>query len=318
MSTSKKNIDNSYYECKRCFKKYYQKNDMKKHLNKQKKCIRTLESFKFNDDEIEENSLIRIYINGKKNTKIETTNNTLNNIMNNTPDDTDDEADIININNNKDIKNNEIYTSNNNISNNNINNLNISNINNIIDKNIINNIDKNIINNNVSININFNIVKDFKEDWDVSKIDDGLKHLLLNSSYKFTKTLENILENEVNLNVLIDNTTDSGFIFTENSLQKMDINDILKKSMEKIYNHLTQFRNDLSDETNQPNKIEMNDIAKDAMDLQMKEIKNKYDDYRRIKEKTNSVNDIIKNIYNNKKSKTVHEIDKSIKKIEGY
>ena len=30
------NENNSYYECKRCFYKFYQKNHMKNHLNKKK------------------------------------------------------------------------------------------------------------------------------------------------------------------------------------------------------------------------------------------------------------------------------------------
>ena len=51
-----------YYECKRCFYKCYQLNDMKKHLNKKIICTRTIESFKFegSDKDLYLLSLIRI------------------------------------------------------------------------------------------------------------------------------------------------------------------------------------------------------------------------------------------------------------------
>ena len=45
-------MENKNYECKRCFYNCNQLNDMKKHLNKKIKCIRKLESFNYNDDEL--------------------------------------------------------------------------------------------------------------------------------------------------------------------------------------------------------------------------------------------------------------------------
>jgi hypothetical protein len=330
------NKNKSYYECKRCFIKFYQRIDMTRHLEKQKKCTRILESFKYKDDEIEIYSLQRMNKKEKKKYYCSICNKDYKNITllrkhinmgcilieNDIPikntNDTNDYIENI-LNNNNDINN-----ENENKSENQNENKDLTTINNIINNQNINNpninfIDKNFINNNITINnninINFNIAKDFKDDWDISKIDDKLKFLLLNSSYKFTKTLENILDNEVNLNVLIDNTTNSGFVFTDNSLKRMEINDILKKSMEKIYNHLLQFKNDL---TNENNKTQLNETAINLLNEQIKEVKDKYDDYRRIKEKTDAVNDIIKNIYNNKKYETIDELNKSIKKIEGY
>lgn len=346
----------SYYECKRCFIKFYQRIDMIRHLAKQKRCTRILESFNYKDDEIDEYSLQRMNKKEKKKylcsycNKEYKNNATLKkhiitvckvniydhiekensecidddieedvdestdeneNYKNNKQNEDDKDnnikfSEIKNLNNNSHIQQNIINTQNINNNTQNINNPNI----NIIDKNYMNN---NItINNNISIN--FNIAKDFKEDWDTSKIDDKLKLLLLNNTYKFTKTLENILDNEVNLNVLIDNTSNYGFVFTNNSLKKMEVDDILKKSMEKIYNQLNQFKNELVDNNN----LQLNEKAITNLEEQMKEAKDKYDDYRRIKDKNEAVNDIIKNIYNNKKEDTVKGLNKSIKKLEGY
>jgi hypothetical protein len=322
------NKEKSYYECKRCFIKFYQKNDMKRHLDKKHKCTRILESFKYDDKNIYNLSLERVqfdthneYICTVCNKKYKNYKTLLNHQKKccteiNTEINAEINTEINKILNIEDAINLTLNsTINPKINPSNMHTLNSSNA----SGNVINVIDKNYVNNNITINniINFNLAKDFKEDWDISKIDNQLKLLLLNSSYKFTKTLENILDNEVNLNVLIDNTTNSGFVFTENSLKKMDIDDILKQSMEKIYNHLVQFKNDLVNDST-TNRISLNNISLQSLEYQIKEVKDKYDDYRRIKDKTYAVNDIIKNIYNKKKEETIIELDKTIKEIEGY
>ena len=40
----------SYYECKRCFHKFSQKNDISRHLNRKKECNRALLSYQLYDD----------------------------------------------------------------------------------------------------------------------------------------------------------------------------------------------------------------------------------------------------------------------------
>ena len=57
--------NNSYYECKRCFYKSYQKNDMKKHLDKKILCLRSFESYKYKDEDLYDLSLQRIKTNIK-------------------------------------------------------------------------------------------------------------------------------------------------------------------------------------------------------------------------------------------------------------
>jgi hypothetical protein len=59
-------INNSFYECKRCFHRFYQKNDMNKHLNKKKICIRVIESYKYEEEELYNLSLKRIKNNKKQ------------------------------------------------------------------------------------------------------------------------------------------------------------------------------------------------------------------------------------------------------------
>ena len=67
--------------------------------------------------------------------------------------------------------------------------------------------------NNV-ININLKIIKPFDDDWDVSNIDNTLKNILVLSSMKYTKTLEQLLNNDTNLNVFIDDkNAETGIVY---------------------------------------------------------------------------------------------------------
>lgn len=79
--------------------------------------------------------------------------------------------------------------------------------NNILNYNITNNITTNNYTNNI-ISVNINLINSFEENWNTTHIDDKTKCFLLLNNSKFTATLENILENEVNLNVLLDNTSE--------------------------------------------------------------------------------------------------------------
>lgn len=273
--------EKSYFECKRCFHKFYNLHDIMRHINKKKLCIRAFESFKYNDDELEKLSLERV--NKKKKDHVcEHCNKKYINIKTLKQ----HQETICRID--KHIKNEfECETE---------------------SKMIGNNITiHNTIHNN--ININFGTVKDFNENWDISNIDEKLKFVLLLSNSKFTNTLENILDNEVNLNVLIDNTTENGLVYTNNMLQQMDEKDIMSKTMKKIYEQLEAFREDLR----KPNKL---DLQEHYLDHEMNNVKNKYADYRRVPEINNKVNNLIKNIYNNKQKETINELENTLKIIE--
>jgi len=291
----------SYYECKRCFYQCYQKNDMIKHLNKKKLCIRLFESFKYSDEDLYNLSIIRIYPNQNELNKDIQCENCLkyfgskNNLLrhNKTP------CKKVSIPTYYEEYNNEFGNSNNKV----------------IEKEplIINNV-TNIVNNNI-INFNINIVKSFDDEWDVSKIDNHLKLLLLMNDSKFTKTLENILDNDINLNVLIDNTGEFGLVYKENNFEPMDIKEIVKRSMNKIYVQLTKFHQEITEE-NDKNNIKINNLEEEKKAIDIKY--NEFISNKRIEEK---VTEYIKSIYNKRREDTLricNEIKESENKEEGY
>ena len=150
---------NSYYECKRCFYKCYQRNDMIKHLNRKKICIRVIDSYNYQDNDLYDISLIRV--NKNKNINM--------------------------INNLEDYGNKNGY--------------------------------ENII------------IRSFDEDWDDTKMDEKAKIMVVLADTKYTKTLEFLLENNVNLNVLIDYTGEKGLVYRNNNFEIMSIKDIVKKKL---------------------------------------------------------------------------------------
>ena len=50
----------SYYECKRCNHRTKQKTEMTRHLNRKIKCVRSIDSYKYTDNEINDISLIKL------------------------------------------------------------------------------------------------------------------------------------------------------------------------------------------------------------------------------------------------------------------
>ena len=218
---------NSYYECKRCFYKCYQRNDMLKHLNRKKICIRTIDSYNYQDNDLYNMSLIRI-------------NKTIN----------------------KSINNLENY------------------------ENGYKNENKNII------------VRSFNEDWDDTKMDEKAKIMVVLADTKYTKTLELLLENNINLNVLIDYTGDNGLVYNNNNFEIMSIKNIVKKSMNKIYHLLHKFCQD----------IEINNIHNIKwayLEEEKKMIENKYNEYISNKDTEEKVIHFMKNIYHKKRGDTI-------------
>jgi hypothetical protein len=288
-------INNSYYECKRCFYKSYQKNDMKKHLEKKNLCERKVESYKYNNEDLYNLSLERNYNTEKENVCKDCNKNFYNNANlkrhmdkyckknNNVIDETVNASPIIG-------KLQDVCQ----IGENNINNVSNSNITN---------------NSNNNINININIARSFDDEWDTSKIDINKKILLLVTNSKFTKTLENILENEVNLNVLIDTTTENGLVYNNKEFTKMNIKDIVKKTMSKLHKHLTEFHSDiLNNDNDKPNKDKL-DIDKKHLDLSLQNINNKYTNFTNSKDIQKTVKEYITDIYDKKNIDTINYIN---------
>ena len=260
----------SYYECKRCFHKFIQKTDMKRHLDNKKLCTRTIESFTYKDEELYNLSLKIITLKKNKTIicekcgKIFYNKNNLNRHLSASCKNKEDDGKNI-----------------------------------IISNNVSDSTHVNIINNITNINnININIVKSFDEEWDTTLIDNKLKLILLLNDVKFTSTLENILENEVNLNVLIDNTSDTGIIVSDNKFKNMNVKEIVNKTMKKLIDHIYSFHKELSN----PNIFNINKIL---LDGELHKAQDKYNEYIKDVNIQKNVNAFITNMYNKKKEETV-------------
>ena len=261
-----------YYECKRCNHKTKQKIEMKRHFDRKFKCTKNIDSYKYDDDELYNLSLVKLV--GTEDIFKK--------------DDEDDPEKFICPKCNYMFKNK-------------------SNLNRHIksDKCINGSITTNIINNNTLnqqniININLKIIKPFDDEWDISNIDDALKNMLVLSSMKYTKTLEHILNNDTNLNVIIQDEKNQGIVYKNNveKFKPMSINDIIDKSMDKLHRHLQSFHTDVkvSNQFNIGNKY-----LEEEKDI----IEQKYDEFKKNKEIQSKVKEYITNIYNNKRNDTL-------------
>ena len=258
------------YECKRCFYKTSLKTDMRRHLNKKVKCPRILESYKYNEKELEGLSLTPckkdiLEDEGNNNKKKEMLEMGLNEIKKHN--DIDEVLMYISLHKltkclfcdaeysrfydlKRHIKNTcKCVTADfNKDSDKNVDEIKIQhNIQNITHNNqqITNNITINVYNNtNPTGNL---VILPFDQNWDVSKIDDKQKLILFLEDKKYSKTMEEILQNEKNLNIILDKDSDLGLIY-KNDVDKfinMKSNDIIDNAMHKIYNHLIGFYDEM-------------------------------------------------------------------------
>ena len=287
-------MDKSYFQCFRCFYKCVLKTDMIRHVNKKKLCTRKLESYVYSDEELKTKSLNRIYVNDVLNKNLCTFCNK------DFVSKSSLKRHLISFCKNKKHQN---VTTDESV---NINNVTIDeSVNNItIDESVNINID-----NSVNINLNINLLTSFDKNWNIEHIDNNLKLILLLNNSKFTKTLENILDNKSNLNVLLDQTKKEGIVFNDDKLQHKDIKDILRKSMDKLYEQLCGFYTDLSN----PNIL---DININVLSNELNEAKVKYNNYKKDLVVQNKVNELISNIYMKQKNITVKEIKHTLS--EGY
>jgi len=332
-----------YYQCRRCFYNTSKKTDMKRHLLKKNKCNRLIESYKFKDTEIEEISMTPIIENEIKNInellcynindsnkfnniedyilyidknnetkcmycnkvffrKYELKRHLLISCKKKSKNNTNDESkNILNVNNNQQINNQQI--NNQQINNNQINNQQINN-------QQINNININVFNEKNTIN-------SFDNDWDISKIDLQKKILLFLADNKYTQTMEEILKNNKNLNILFDKSNDTGLVYKNNIDKFINLksDDIIISIIYKLYSHLIEFYED----------IKNNDFIKD-LDLHKDKIEKKYTDFNNNNHNKN-IKKYVKNIlidifdkYKDKISEQFIEFDKYIlsKKEDGF
>jgi hypothetical protein len=364
----------SYYICRRCNHKTKQKNDMKKHLNRIKKCNKNINVIFISDEELVDLSLTKINIQNNQTENIQHTctqndqfcTQIKTNVLGFAPECTQIKTNVLGFAHDcTQIKTNVLKSDENdqnlahnlhtdctqikqyctqNIDDKNNNNTKINNINSEINecelcnriftrnsslkrhqekycKNINSSIHKNKPNINISnntnnntnntinniLNINFNIdnktknIIPFDEDWDISKIDNETKQLLLMSSIKFTKTMEKILENDANLNILIEKEKNLGIVYKNDTekFKEMNINDIIDKSMTKLYKHLKQFY----DEMKEDNEYK---ICSDYLDNEKTIIDNKYDEYQNNENTQKIVQNHLIDLYDKNKEKTLN------------
>ena len=319
-----------YYQCRRCFYNTCKKTDMKRHLSKKIKCYRLVESYKIKDTDIEELSLTPIFSDEIKNIDQLLSNNIINSSTN--FNNIEEYVDFIDKNNEtKCIYCNKIFfrkyelkrhvisscKKKNIIIKNNNNDItvndNIDNIDNISRSNITINNNQQINNqqiNNIQINLfnNKNVINSFDNDWDVTDIDLQKKILLFLADNKYSKTMEEILKNKKNLNILFDKSSDTGLVY-KNDIDKfinMKSDDIIISIIYKLYSHLINFYED----------IKNNDFIKD-LDIHKDKIKEKYTDFNNIQNKNikNYVKNILIDIFDKYKDKITEqflEFDKYI------
>jgi len=294
-----------YYECKRCNYTTNKKSDITRHLNRKIICVRNVNSYKYNDDELVKLSLIPI----KEKKEIPDT------IKLNFKSE-EDLLDYINKNNinfclfcNKQY--NRKYDLNRHISNSfkkKCFNKEIINNNQPIIQNF-NNI-QNIQNINIHVyNIQNNIIP-FDEQWDTTKISNVKKLDLFLSNDKYSNTLKEILTYQNNLNVIFDKENDTGLIYKNDNekFQSMKSEDIIEKTMYKIYKHLIDFHKDIKTSETYSNIDNHINIVKDKLNTFNKNID--------IKEK---VKDIMISIFDKEKDKVIEKFlifDKLILNIE--
>ena len=291
-----KKLKENYFICDICYKNFCNKSNLNRHKNllcKKKENINK-EIINITKNIIEELSIIdnNISENNISENNISENNISENNISEN------------NISENNISENN---ISENNISENNISENNISENNFIHDKNEYKNEYKNdnkniynITNNYTNnINLNINLINSFEENWTTTHIDDKTKCLLLLNNSKFTATLENILENNINLNVLLDNTSENGLVYNKDTFINMSVKDIVKTTMDKLYNKLCDFKNDILISEKNLN------IDEKLLEDHIQIAHSKYNNYIQDICVQESVDIFIKDIYNKKKVDTL-------------
>lgn len=287
-----------YYQCKRCNYISKQKIDMKRHLEKQKKCI-IINNHDKDEYELINESLTKIKVDEDIEHIKKFTVKKCSNFQEN-----EDKKFICN------LCNTDFH--------------NKSNLNKHMKKKIcddegsiiqhVNNVQNIGVQNNIIININS--IKGFDEEWNISNISKDMREKLLLSDKKFTNTLQKILSDDQNLNVILKDET-TGFVYKndKNDYEAMNIKDIFEGSMDKIYKHLHDFFTEIINN----NK---NDIRVNILKNELREVDRKYQNYKEDLILNNNVNSCLSNIFDERKNDAIdkykcmkNDFDKTYLKI---
>ena len=293
------------YECKRCFSYTTKfKNDMERHLNRKVKCNRILESYKYGD-EYKESSFIKImpeiniidaknldeiliYISAKKEKKCLFCDISFTRV-NDLKKHIQKYCKKINLNKFNNTTNEELNNIQNNTQNN-TQNINIQNIQNIT---------INVYNGDTKNDSNKIIIIPFDQKWNTDELTDSKKLKLLLSDSKYTSTMKELLNNDKNMNIIFDKDNDSGLIYKNDDEKfiNMKTTEIIDKAMYKIYDHLTDFWNEISNENNITN----------ALEPHKKIIDKKYKNFEEDKDKKTKefVKNVMVDIFDKNKDKVI-------------
>ena len=182
-----------------------------------------------------------------------------------------------------------------NISNINYINNNISNTSQINNQQI-NNISINVYNND-NIKNNKILITPFDKEWDMSNIDHQKKLLLFLSDNKYTNTMEEILKNDKNKNVLFDNNNDSGLVYQDDKFINMASDEIIIKMMCKLYNHLQTFYDE----------IKNNNYINCDLNKHKDTLEEKYINFNKDNITKEVVKNILVDIFHNNKEKIIKQ-----------
>ena len=166
---------------------------------------------------------------------------------------------------------------------------------------------------NYNINIELPKLVSFDDNWNIDHLDKNTKTLLFLSTLKYTKTLEYILASDLNKNVLLDKENNTGIVYNgdEKPFTKLKIEDIVDKSILKLYNHLKEFYTELT-ETNDLDFI----IDKELIKKNLKLTEHKFNDFTSNEKIKGNVSNIISTIYNQHKTKTEQKYQSISEKVE--
>jgi hypothetical protein len=178
-------------------------------------------------------------------------------------------------------------------------------------------IENNTTNNIINITVNIpqtspipNLLPlSFDKSWNLSEIDEfKKKYDILYSEVMYTTLLEKILENKINLNVILDTEQNIGFVY-QNEIEKyvkMNIDDIVQKSMEKLRNNLLELNNTINN-----NAINFKTLNKSTEER----INDKLNNYNSKPDVKKYVDNFIAEIFDKKKF-DAYNISKSIENID--
>ena len=345
----------AFYECARCNYKVRRNSDMIRHLNRKTKCVKKLESYKLNDEEIITLSMIlhkdnsENIINIKNNIdnskiKLNIDHNNLNNLNNyDTPENKDEykkNIDKINEITHKDniceycnktfsrydnlkrhqknfCKNIYNYSENENDKNNihNIESLNNANINSVKNITNIENQTNNQTNNIIIINANNDKLKPFDGEWTVEHIDSYLHQIILLSETKYTDLLDEILKNKENLNVIIEKDSNNGLVYKNE--KELYVNMKVKEIVDMSMQKLYDQLN-IFYKNLIDHKVN-NKFNSHLIENEKKILDDKFEDFCNNNDTKNIVNSLFTNIYEKNKEEAIEMADKILvnKKI-GY